>query len=104
LQLTAGQKGLDENGSNWGGNIYLSYDTREQDSGNEIAQGVTVNVVYLEARLGYIVNPSYNLRIEGGAILRRQTSENPNVIYSYNNSPYIYLGLRTALFNNYFDF
>lgn len=104
LQVTAGQKGLDENGSNWGGDIYLSYIKRERDLNNTIAQGVTVNVVYVEGRLGYLVNPSYNLRLEGGVVLRSQSSDNSNSIYSYDKGPYIYFGLRTALFNNYFDF
>ena len=104
LQVTTGQKGLDENGSNWGGNIYLSYYDREQDLNNTIAQGVTVNVLYVEGRLGYLVNPSYNLRLEGGAVLRSQTPEIANAAYTYDKGPYIYIGLRTALFNTYFDF
>jgi hypothetical protein len=104
LQITSGKKGLDENGSNWGGNIYLPYDTREQDDNNTIAQGVTVNVLYVEGRLGYLLNPSYNIRLEGGAVLRRQSPENGAPAFTYDQGPYIYLGLRTALFNNYFDF
>ena len=104
LQFTYGKTGLDTNGSNWGKNIYLSYYTREQDDNNEIAQGLTNTVIYVEARLAYLLNPSYNLRFELGAVLRRQSFENPAFSSSNYSKPYLYVGLRTGLFNNYFDF
>ncbi len=104
LQVNYGNIGLDTNNSNWGQDIYKPYDTRERDTGNEIAQGVTSTVMYVEARLGYIVNPSYNLRLEGGVVLRNQTFENPAFSNQDYDGIYVYLGLRTGLFNNYYDF
>jgi hypothetical protein len=103
VQVTAGQRGLDISGTNWGGDIYLSYNTRERDDNNTIAQGKTIDLTYAEARLGYLVNPSYNLRLEGGAVLRSQVDALTGANL-YDRGPYIYVGLRTALFNNYFDF
>ncbi len=103
VQTNIARTGLDTNGSNWGKNIYLSYENREQDDNNKIGQGVAVNIMYIEAKLAYIINPSYNMRVEGGAVLRVQTFENPANGAEYNR-PYIYMALRTGLFNNYFDF
>ncbi len=103
LQINLGSTGLDTNSSNWGGNIYISYNDRESDSGNKIGQGIGVKRVYVEARLAYLVNPSYNMRIEGGAVYRAQTYDVPKNGTDYKR-PYLYVGLRTSLFNNYYDF
>jgi hypothetical protein len=104
LQLNIGNTGIDTGSSNWGKDIYKPYDTRERDTGNEIAQGVKNSIMYVEARLGYLVNPSYNLRFEGGIVLRNQTFEDPSFSNQDYNGLYVYVGLRTGLFNNYFDF
>jgi hypothetical protein len=103
LQINLGRTGLDTNGSNWGKNVYLSYNDREKDDRNKIGQGVAVNIMYVEAKLAYIINPSYNMRVEGGAVFRSQTYEVPSNGTDYRR-PYLFLSLRTGLFNNYFDF
>ena len=103
LQLNMGRTGLDTNNSNWGKNVYLSYNDREQDDNNKIGQGAQVNIMYVEARLAYIINPSYNMRVEAGAVFRSQTYAVASNGTDYQK-PYLYLGIRTGLFNNYFDF
>ncbi len=45
--------GADSAGSNWGGNIFLPYGSRELDYGNEIGQGLTTTVFMSNWELAY---------------------------------------------------
>lgn len=104
FQLNAGIVGNDTAGSNWGKDIYQSYNTREMDDNNKVGQGVRTNVLIVDAKIGYIVNPSYNLRVEAG-ITARQFNPEINVgSLKEDNTLWFHFGLRTALFNNYYDF
>lgn len=56
----------------------------------------------LNSKIGYIINPSYNLNISLGVNLR---SQNFCKFEAMNNETnYIYLGLKTNLYNLYYDF
>lgn len=59
-----------------------------------------VNVV--NARLGYLINPSYNLNIYLGLLYRTQNFS----IFSLpnNTTKYIYIGFKTSIYNLYYDF
>ncbi len=104
FQLNAGVRGLDTAGSNWGSNLYLSYNTREQDDNNKIGQGVRTKIAIVDFKLAYIVNPAYNMRIEAGVTARKFTPEVNVGALKAKNTLWFHFGLRTALFNNYFDF
>lgn len=97
------RKGADINGENYGGNIFLSYDSRVFDYGNEIGQGGQLDVLFLDLSAGYMINPSWLTQLKAGVILR---SENRNWEADFNSSliamPYI--ALRHQLFNQYLDF
>ena len=82
----------------------MSYNTREQNDNNEIGQGVKTNITYVDAKLAYIVNPAYNLRVEAGITARSFTPEVNVGSIKEDNTLLFYFGLRTALFNNYYDF
>lgn len=56
----------------------------------------------INARIGYVINPSYNLNISLGMIYRKQNFYNFNA--STNETNYIYLGLKTSIYNLYYDF
>lgn len=103
MNTVLGFKGFDVDGQNYGANIYLSYNTRVQDVGNEIGQGVSTNISYLMLRVSYLLNPIYNLRIEAGSTVRVAKANNPAPQFN-DNSTYLFFGMRTALFNTYFDF
>lgn len=100
-----GLMGLDIEDSNWGSNIYLPYNTREQDYNNSIGQGNPAYLNYLALRVSWLVNPESNLKVELGTRIRSLESK---VSYtspiSVGSSTYIYFGLRTELFNEYYDF
>jgi len=104
FQLNAGVVGNDTAGSNWGRNLYLSYNTRERDDNNKIGQGVRTKVLIVDFKMAYIVNPSYNMRVEAGVTARKFTPEVNVGDLKANNTLWLHFGLRTALFNNYFDF
>lgn len=100
-----GQMGLDTAGSNWGSNIYLSYQSREREYDNEIGQGVPTNLSFVALRASWLVNPASNLKVELGARIRNlESSIKSTSPISTGSSTYIYFGLRTELFNQYYDF
>ena len=102
LGLNYGVVGLDTAGSNWGQDIYISYNDREQDLNNEIGQGVTTQILTAEFKAGWFVNPASRMKVEAGVMYRQFTPEDAS-IPSYN-SPWAFFGLRTDLFNRYYDF
>ncbi len=57
---------------------------------------------FLSGRVGYLINPSYNLNIYLGANYRLQNFYTFNALN--NETSYIYLGLKTSLYNLYYDF
>ncbi len=56
----------------------------------------------VNAKIGYVINPSYNLNIALGMNYRNQNFYN---FKAFNNETnYIYIGLKTNLYNTYYDF
>ncbi len=70
IQATAGEDGP---GQNWGGNLLLSSDTREQSYDNEIAQGVTAEILLAGIDVSYMV--SHNVFLELEYFYRNKDSE-----------------------------
>jgi hypothetical protein len=56
----------------------------------------------INASLGYLINPSYNLNLSLGYTHRNQNFSNFKNLSSETN--YIYLALRTSIYNFYYDF
>jgi len=99
LQGNYGQYGLDvAEGDNYGKNLFKPYN-KEMEYGNTIGQGLKTTLVYADAKIAYIVNPKYNLRLEAGAVLRRES----NTEWT-STSNLITLGLRASFRNLYYDF
>lgn len=91
--------GLDPQGLNYGGDIFKSYDVRVSEYGNKIGQGLGTDLYYGEAKVAYILNPKYNLRIELGGIFRKESNA-----LSVTNTGLFTLGLRSTFRNLYTDF
>jgi len=91
--------GLDPEGMNYGGDIFKDYETRVSDYGNKIGQGLGTDRYYGEGKVAYIINPKYNLRLELGAIFRKET----NVVSSTNTGLFT-IGLRSTFRSLYNDF
>lgn len=109
MKLIYGQRGLDFNNGtnnyNYGGNIFLSYDdNRPYDTGVAVAQGNKTNVMIADLQLGYLVNPASNLKVFGNFMYRSfdPQAETPSAIK--NSTTWISIGIRSDLFNWYFDY
>ncbi|WP_037373849.1 hypothetical protein [Salinimicrobium xinjiangense] len=100
-----GERGFDyfEDGDYYGGNIYRSEEDRPLETGVRIGQGNTTNVFYAETEAGYIINPATNLKFFGSFIYRHFDPE-VNTSHNFDTGTYWFnIGLRTDIFNWYFD-
>jgi hypothetical protein len=78
------------------GNLKYNYQTVITGS-NQFVYTSLVN-----ARIGFLINPAYNLNISAGVNSRTQNFSNFKALNNETN--YIYLSLRTGIYNLYYDF
>ena len=108
LRYHFGLMGLDFDSTNYGADIYRSYnENRVSDNNNQVAQGATSTYHFVHARIAWVVNPASGLKLEAGARWRSLAADNSRTDFTPINtgmSNYYYLGLRTEFFNNYYDF
>ncbi len=107
-KLSLGERGFDFNtlkdDAYYGGNIYRSERERAFDTGVKIGQGNTATSVFTEVEAGYIVNPVTNLKFFTSLIYRNfDPMENTATTFN-NNTVWLNVGLRTDIFNWYFDY
>ncbi len=91
--------GKDENGKNWGHNIFESYETHPNTYGNIFFQGLKTNLTYTKLNISYQLFPSANLLAEAGIALRQEKYGN-----TLSNSLFIFIGIKTSLLNRYTDY
>ena len=91
--------GADSAGTDYGKNIFISYNKRPSDYGNTTAQGVKTNLINISLRAAYMLDTKMNLKIEAG-IAERIEQTNVKTI----QTPLIFLGIRTDLSTLYTDF
>jgi len=94
--------GKDSLGRSYGNNIFADDDFAYYGNGSTVNlqnQGVKTTLDYIDIKIGYLVNPSTNFNILMGASLRKEN--NPAIS---SKTSFIYLGIRTSLGNNYYDF
>ncbi len=105
-KVIVGKKGFDFAGSDisYGGDIYSSYNDRLSDTDNSVAQGNTTNIFIGDLQVGYILNPAANLQIFGGFTYRSFTPSINDSVATENNTIWFTFGVKTNLFNWYFDF
>jgi hypothetical protein len=108
-KLTAGTRGLDfdttDDQFNYGGNIYKDYDLKRPfDSGVKVGQGNKTTIVIADLQAGYLVNPATNLKVFGSYIYRNfDPTKNTATTFKESTSWFTF-GLRTDIFNWYFDY
>jgi len=107
-KFVVGTKGFDFNtvsdSYSYGGDIYHDNDNRVSDYGNSIGQGVKTNVFIADFQLGYLVNPASNLKFFGRVAYRSFQPTTTTNILQNSNSTWVSIGLKTDVFNWYFDF
>ncbi|ESU20061.1 hypothetical protein FCR2A7T_14710 [Flavobacterium cauense R2A-7] len=95
--------------SNYGGDIYREYDVeRYSDTGVKVGQGNKTTIMIADLQAGYVVNPTMNLKVFGNLIYRNfdPTKEVASATLNIqkSNTVWFSIGLRSDLFNWYYDF
>ncbi len=108
-KITYGVRGLDfaSSGanSNYGGNIYRDYDVeRYAETGVKVGQGNKTNVFITDLQAGYLVNPMTNLKLFGSFIYRNFDPSQDTLTAFKESTTWFTLGLRSDVFNWYFDY
>jgi hypothetical protein len=108
-KITYGVRGLDfaSSGanSNYGGNIYRDYDVeRYADTGVKVGQGNKTNIFITDLQAGYLINPMTNLKLFGSFIYRNFDPSQDTLTTFKESTTWFTLGLRSDVFNWYFDY
>jgi hypothetical protein len=91
--------GADTTGTDFGKNIFISYNKRPHEYGNTTTQGVKTNLINASLRGAYILDSKMNLKIEFGFAERIEQTARRTV-----QTPFVFIGIRTDLGNSYSDF
>lgn len=99
IQGNVATYGLDNTDKSSGKDIFKSYNDRIGNYGNTTGQGLKTDFKYLDTRLSYLINSKTNLRLEAGAIYRRES----NAEFT-DKTTWFTFGLRSSFRNIYSDF
>lgn len=103
-----GKRGFDFTNSGlktyYGQDIYRTEEDRALETGVKIGQGNTTTSLYSELEAGYIVNPTTNLKLFASFIYRDFNPQRNTSTHFKNSTAWINFGLRTDIFNWYFDY
>jgi hypothetical protein len=104
-RLMIATQGQDSLIKNYGSNIFRSYyDNLVNEVGVNLFQGIKTQTLFGDIKIGYLVNPKTNLRLELGMTVRRITPEIEVGNLKAETTKYFYFGLKTDLYNQYHDF
>jgi hypothetical protein len=107
-KMVLGERGFDFNDGKddayYGGDIYRSERERAFETGVKIGQGNTTASFFTEVEAGYIVNPVTNLKLFGSVIYRTFDPMQNTASAANSNTVWLNVGLRTDIFNWYFDY
>jgi len=107
-KLIYGQRGLDfdpaVDAASYGGNIFIDNDNRVGDTGIELLQGNQANIFIGDLNVGYIINPRTNLKIFANITYRSFNPDANTAVDFKENTTWLNFGIRTDIFNWYFDF
>jgi len=98
LDITTGSDYLNDTIS-YGSNIYADYNNRPSNYGIEMYNGNETEIDFFQFNLGYILNPTTNLKLEFSLTHRNQMSQ------QYDQKTNFYsMSLVSDLFNYYYDY
>ncbi len=97
-EFVYGQYGLDSNAVNNGKDVFKIYNQYAKEYGNFTGQGISTNLVYIESKVTYLINPKTNLRIEFKGIYRRES----NSLFN-DNLKFLSFGIKSSFRNFYHD-
>jgi len=101
-----GEQGRDFEGDTtaFGGDIFTSENNRPSDDGIALLQGNTVTTFFADIQVGYLVNPTTNLKIFGNFLFRDFNPDATTANTFSNSTTWFNIGFRTDLFNWYNDY
>lgn len=106
-KFVMGTRGFDFNSGtdnySYGGDIYRDYNERPFDTGVEVGQGNKTSTFFANLQAGYVINPATNLKIFTDVTFRDFNPEAQTVNTISSNTVWFNIGIRTDLFNWYFD-
>ncbi len=106
-KLIFGTRGLDFNNGadnfSYGADIYRNYNDRPFDTGVEVGQGIKTTTFNGNLQAGYLINPATNLKVFTDITVRNFNPEAITTSTFKNNTVWFNFGVRTDLFNWYFD-
>ncbi len=91
--------GRDGKNENWGGDVNKSYNTRQQDFGNTIAQGVENRINFIDLTASYMLK--HNFFIDLKQTIRKSESSDP---FYNNNTSVTSLALRLNIAQRLYEF
>lgn len=107
-KLIFGKRGFDFNQDDdffsYGGDVYRDERDRPYENGHKIGQGNTTDIFIGEFQAGYIINPLTNLKIYASLLVRDFTPDVDTATEFKSNSSWVNFGIRTDIFNWYYDF
>lgn len=108
-KFTYGVRGLDFTNSgansNFGGNVYRDYDLeRYADTGVKVGQGNKTTVLIADMQAGYLINPMTNLKLFGSFIYRNFDPTKETLTTFKESTSWFSIGIRSDVFNWYFDY
>ncbi|WP_066223574.1 gliding motility protein RemB [Formosa haliotis] len=106
-KLIFGVRGLDfdkaEDDYSYGGDIYRDYNDRPYDTNVKIGQGIKTKTINAELQAGYLINPATNLKVFTNISYRNFNPDATTATTFKSNTVWFNVGLRSDLFNWYFD-
>jgi hypothetical protein len=103
-RLMLATQGRDSLFTNYGGDVFKDYNTRVKDFDVDLLQGIKTTTLFGDIKIGYLVNPRTNLRLELGLTVRRIAPEMEVGNLRVETTKFFYFGLKTDLYNQYHDF
>jgi hypothetical protein len=91
--------GANEDGLNYGQDIFLPYTTHVNELNNVIGQGLLTDLTYKTLTCSYLVNPASRLNIFLSLTDRRQVSDTAD-----SRTLWLTFGIRNSLRNFYYDY
>ena len=109
FKLTYGIRGFDfddaNDSFNYGSNIFKPYDiNRPFDNGVVIGQGNKTAIVIADLQTGYLLNPNTNLKLFGSLFYRNFKPNTTTDFAKTESTTWFSFGIRSDVFNWYFDY
>jgi hypothetical protein len=102
-RIMVSQQGLDDSTSDWGGNIFINYNKRQQEYNNRILQGLHNNIVNFSLTASYEL--AHNLYVDLSYLKRKNWGGYPEYWNLPNeNTGFFSLGLRWNMGRRDYDY